>query len=353
MTQYHSSLRLTGLLPEEEEAWNNLVAMSPGGSIYHTLQWKRILESSFGFKAQYIAAHINDVMVDGIPLFLIKKPILGEKLISIPHCGGHNMFLSNDKELHQQLYDFVARVAQQRKVRYLELRSTEDIQISALEARQPVIFPIVPLLDPKENLARMSENHRRSIRRSAKENVFVYSAHEYEELRAFYHIMADQSQRFGSPMFPFKYFDALWKEFKPGGNLELLLIKYNDRIIGGGIFFIYKGKIMYKYGACEAPFLHVRPFHAMLWWAIQLGIERGLTEMDLGAASVGDQGLLRFKRHWGADMQLAYFHYLEVTHSVPRVEDYFDSYGWQKNIWRRLPRAIVNQVGPRILEWVS
>lgn len=352
MTHYHSNLRLTGLLPEEEEAWDALVATSPLGSIYHTLQWKRILETSFGFKAQYMTAHSEGVMIDGMPLFSVNKPILGEKLISIPHCGGHALFLSNDTAVHQQLYDKVADVAQQRDVRYLELRSNNDLKIPALEARQPVIFPIVPLLDPKENLARMSENHRRSIRRTTKENVSVDLARKYEDLRTFYDLMAAQSQRFGSPMFPFKYFDALWQEFKPGECMELLLVKHNGRVIGGGVFFIYKGKIMYKYGACEASSLNVRPFHAMLWRAIQLGFERGLTEMDLGAASIGDEGLLRFKRHWGADMHPAYFHYLEIKHSVPRVEDYFDSYGWQKEVWRRLPRGVVNQVGPRILEWV-
>ena len=83
-----------------------------------------------------------------------------------------------------------------------------------------------------------------------------------------------------------------------------------------------------------------------------LGIERKARYFNFGATSIGDEGLLRFKKGWGANDCKGYFYYLPVKGKPPKIEDYLDSYKLAKKIWCHLPKAYLRMIGQNAYKWL-
>ena len=134
--------------------------------------------------------------------------------------------------------------------------------------------------------------------------------------------------------------------------MKLLTITHNNELIGGGIFFLFNNKLIYKYGACKKSFLSMRPYNALLWKAIELGIENKLHSFNLGAVSIRDEGLKKFKKNWGAEMNQGYFYYYLINGTLPEIDKYLDSYSIHKKVWRVLTKPVISYFGPKITEWI-
>ena len=164
--------------------------------------------------------------------------------------------------------------------------------------------------------------------------------------------MADLFQNFGSPIFNFNYLKNMWMSLHDYGELVLLKILQKGIIVGGGIFLFYNDQIIYKYGACKKEYLQFRPYNALIWEAILMGLERKMEHLNLGAVAVGEEGLIGFKKSWGANMHRSLFYYFPVEGNSPKIENYFNSFSLAKTIWRHLPRTLVNNLGPKTYEWI-
>ena len=76
---------------------------------------------------------------------------------------------------------------------------------------------------------------------------------------------------------------------------------------------------------------------------------RGCTRFDFGRSKV-DTGPWHFKRNWGFEPQpLAYEYRLITRSSVPQNNPNNPRYRLLIDTWRRLPRPLVDWLGPRIV----
>ncbi len=352
----HGALSVEPLGAEGEDAWRAFVQAQPRRSLYNTASWRDILRRSYGFEPVYLVALRNDRVVESLPLFSIRHPLLrARKLVSTPFSGWYSTFLSEDREAKQALVARAVQMARDQRARYLEIRTADALpwlEELGFVVRRPLCFPELPLQDRESNLKRMAAAHRRAIRRARAQGLVVSRSDRIEDLQAFYRILQDLFQGFGSPALKYGYYEAMWQELGPKDEFALLVARHADRIVGAGVFFFYNGKVIYKNGVCTLESLPLRPYNALLWHALEMGLERGMRHYNLGATSPADTGLLRFKQQWGAEPKEPFFYYLPVAGRFPEIEDYFDSYAWQKAVWRRLPRPLVDWLGPRITEWV-
>ena len=99
----------------DEIEWRDFIHSNENASIYHTLEWKNILEESFGFKAINMTLKYKNEILEILPLYLIKKPFLGKKIISIPLSGYHSTFLSNNTKAHGLLIKAIVDIAIKKK----------------------------------------------------------------------------------------------------------------------------------------------------------------------------------------------------------------------------------------------
>ena len=89
-------IRLRLANEEDRDFWNNIVEQSDNGTIYHTWEWKQVIEQGLGDKAYYIIAEENNDLVGIFPLFsrasrkYSKLPVVFRSEFSFLLAGGFN-----------------------------------------------------------------------------------------------------------------------------------------------------------------------------------------------------------------------------------------------------------------------
>jgi len=334
-------------------AWKGLKLSS---TLYQTIHWKDVVESSFGHKALYLFAKEGYQIVDILPLFLIAKPILGKKLIATPYEACYGSYTSDDPGIWKALAEEAIRCARKEKVKYLEIRSfrrLKELEEMGFIVRNPFLYSIVPLKGVEENWKMLSKKHRRNVRLAEKRGVLVERATRLEEVKEFYRILAENYRDFGTPIFRRGFLENIWERLSPEGLVTLLLAKHKGQIIGGHLLLHSRDTLISKYSACRKRFLKLYPFYALYWWAIKVGIEENLSYFNLGTTHKENTGLIDFKTRWGAENRPVYFYYYPIKGKVPKLESYFNSFSLAKALWRRTPpNPITSFIGYKITEWI-
>ena len=64
--------------------WDDFVGVSSSGTFFHTINWKTVIEKAFGYTSLYFFVEDQGHIKGVLPLFLVKKPLRGRVLISVP-----------------------------------------------------------------------------------------------------------------------------------------------------------------------------------------------------------------------------------------------------------------------------
>jgi len=57
----------------DAEAYREFVRTMDSASVYHTLDWKEIIQDSYGFEPLYVVAKERDAIVGSLPLFKVSS----------------------------------------------------------------------------------------------------------------------------------------------------------------------------------------------------------------------------------------------------------------------------------------
>jgi hypothetical protein len=86
----------------------------------------------------------------------------------------------------------------------------------------------------------------------------------------------------------------------------------------------------------------------LYWEVLRAVVERGCQQFDFGRSTV-DSGPYRFKLQWGARPVQLYWHRWERTAAqVVRPESEGKLMRFATAVWRRLPLAVANALGPLV-----
>ena len=233
---------------EDLSGWDQFIKSHPQSSLFHTSEWKSILEKTFGFKAKFIAAYEGSDIIDGLPLFLVSFLGLGKKLICIPQSGFYSAFLSDHAEAQNLLIKAAINMARNEGVRYLEIRSNAPIEALAMHdfiLRHPYYFPNLELIDVSTNQNAMSKLHRRNVNKAKKLGVSVELSGRKLDLKKFYAMLEEMYREYGTPIFNFSFLNNMWENLVPKDLFFLLLVKHKKNIIGGGCFYHFNDVVTY------------------------------------------------------------------------------------------------------------
>jgi peptidoglycan pentaglycine glycine transferase (the first glycine) len=178
-------------------------------------------------------------------------------------------------------------------------RSTEQIQF-----KNTVILDLT--LDVNGLLARMKVKTRYNIRLAKRRGVRVRPGDE-TDLKAFYDLYAETSQRDGFLIRPMAYYLDVWGQFLRVGRAHFLLAEVAGEPVAGLILFHFGQTAWYMYGASSNQHRNLMPNHLLQWEAIRLAKQKGCTQYDMwGAPDCFDEsdpmwGVYRFKTGFGGE----------------------------------------------------
>jgi lipid II:glycine glycyltransferase (peptidoglycan interpeptide bridge formation enzyme) len=90
----------------------------------------------------------------------------------------------------------------------------------------------------------------------------------------------------------------------------IVLASFRGTAIAANVYFNFGDQILYKYGASDRAFQHLRASNLVIWEAIKWGCDHGYKTLCFGRTEPENEGLRQFKAGWGARERLIkYYRY--------------------------------------------
>lgn len=323
--------------PLEEASWDEQLDCQrhPEYTFFHSTAWAKILAKTYGYKPIYFVRKESGMVRSVLPFMEVNSGLTGKRGVSLPftdvceplctHRAGFNELLRNATEL-----------AQARRWRYLEFHGGENL---LNEASPSVSFyrHIVDIPPDDEALfAKIKSSVRRAIRKAEDSGVAVEFRRDLGAVKAYYLLHGKSRKKHGMPPQPFSFFKNIHEHILSGGFGLVALAHWNGLPIAGAIFFYTERKAIYKFGASDERFQHLRGNNLVFREAMRWFGQKGITTLDLGRTSMNNEGLRRFKSGWNAsEKRIGYFRFCPWQKSFLQMPD--RSSGWHNFIFRALP----------------
>lgn len=334
--------------------WDDFVSAHPDATLYHTLAWRDVVKEVFRHEPQYLVATRHGQATGVLPLFLVRQPLLGSKLISLPYDVGAGGPLAADPQSEEALIAHAIAFARDRRVNYLEVRCGSPrpaLDRAGLVKHEPVVISEMDLDTEAAVWSRVRKDHLKAMRKAENRGVRIAPATTWEDYAAFYDVYLRVFRDFGTPPYGADYFKCLWRRLHPSGAVRLLLARVDNRCVGGLVFFGAGNILVSKFAACLPEAVSLRAYAALYGEAIRLGLTLGYARLSWGTSSRQQQGLVDFKEGWGATTRPAAVYQMAVSRSAPSIQRYYDSNGLPQRIWRRLPLGMTRLAGPLLNRW--
>lgn len=325
----------------DRHAWDAYVRTYKNANMYHLYCWNDIFREAFGCETCYLVAEA-DIGITGIlPLFAVKKSILGGNYVSsLP--GG---VCANDEDTAQQLIQAAIEFTRERGARYLKLRDGvrrwNDDRLETQIEYTYVLDELPP--DPDLIWRGVRANVRTPVRKARKEGLVAVWSND--NLDGFYHAYATNMRDLGTPLVHKCFFEKAIEQFP--NNAQILTAHLANQVIGGMFIFTFNRVLNNPFASSIRSFFKLCPNDLLYWEAIRYACKDGYRAFDMGKSAKGS-GNARFKEKFLAKpRELFYQYYLNTAKAVP-VTRGGKMYRMASPIWRRLPLWITNSLGPVI-----
>lgn len=344
----YAPLSLRSYRVADRTAWAAFVAMCPEATFFHRIEWRDLLESFLRHRTHYLLAERAGRIVAVLPLAEVKSLVFGHALVSLPfaeHAGVASIESSAVAPLHAKARALAGSLG----VQHLELRNLVRREPEWPEQDLYVTFRKAISGDHDENMRAVPRKQRAMVRRAAGRGLRSEVSSEAGHLFPLY---TDNMQRHGSPAFARQYFDELLRTF--GRDCEILTVfDKRGRPVSGALTFYFRDQALPSYGGdvIAARQLAANDFRACE--LMRRAAERGVRLFDYGRSKRGT-GSYDFKRNWGfAPQPLHYEYALLGRDAVPQNNPTNPKYRAPIAIWQRLPRSVVNWLGPYIVRYLG
>ena len=129
------------------------------------------------------------------------------------------------------------------------------------------------------------------------------------------------------------------------------MAQYEGKAIAGVIFLLFGKKAIYKYGASDMKYQHLRANNLVMWEAIKECINKGCETLNLGRTEPENEGLLQFKRGWNPEERSMKYHRYDLRNQafIKDTGNPRESY----NFLRRMPLWLLNLTGTLLYKHVG
>jgi serine/alanine adding enzyme len=321
------------------ERWDSFVASCGDSTVMHLHAWKGVLKGAYGCRTHFLAALEGDEIRGVLPLALIRSPLLGKSLVSMPFMDYGGACVGQSEEVEEPLVSRAREIAAGAGAK-LVLRYLRKPAL-ALPCSLEKVTMLLDLGPGDELLWKRLPPERRNRIRKGQKNGLQASFHGAEGVDDFYAVFAENMRDLGSPVHSLGFFREVVTRL--GDHARIVLVRLGDRAIGAGLMLLHGGMISIPWVSSLRTFFDKCPNQVLYWEAMRYGIAHGYRTLDLGRSS-RDSGTFEAKRQWGAEPVQLYWHY-DPESALPPGEE-VKRMSWAVGVWRHLPLPVVNTVGP-------
>ena len=325
----------------DRERWDRFVFACPDASFFHRIGWREIFEDVLRHRTHYLLAERGEQIVGVLPLVQLKSLLFGHSLVSLPFAvyGG---VAATDPQARTALHRLAIELARELGAEHLELRNVTPAEPEWPRQELYVTFRKALLPDVEANLLAIPRKQRAMVRKGIQRELRSEIDIGVER---FFELYADNQHRHGTPPHSIRYFQALKRVF--GDDCEMMsVLSPQGKAVSGVLSFYFRDEVLPYYAGDFADARELAANDFKYWELMRRACERGLRVFDYGR-SKRDSGSFAFKKNWGFEPAPLHYEYqLFKREAVPQNNPSNPKYQRAIEIWRKLPRGVVNAVGP-------
>lgn len=329
----------------DQERWENFVLRHAGSTNYHRWRWQNVFRKAFGWPAIYLIAE-QEGTVRGILPLIWQKSLLRSYLSSMPHLQGGGI-LADTPELERRLLAFAEGIARRNNSSYLELRHSTPHDLPLVLRPDKVGALLRVEADPEKRMQRLDKKTRNLVRKSL---TFGMTADfgGPEMLSAFYDVYRSNMRDLGSPAYARDFFSEILSQFPE--DTRICVVRFEDDTVAAAFLLGFRDTLEVAWASSHRRHLNLKPNMFLYWNILTFAADEGYPFIDFGRSSRGS-GTYQFKLQWGAEPKELYWGYwLNQRTKIPTTRT--DSMQLASRLWQRLPVAITNVLGPRLVRHI-
>ena len=316
----------------------------PAGTFFHRAAWSGIIEKAFNHRCHYVFAEQDGTITGVLPLAHVKTKLFGNLLISTPFCVYGGPLVAN-RETAVALEAYADAMLQRLGVSALEMRDRQPLQGDWLVRSDLYVTFRKPIMgDDATNLKAIPRKQRAMVRKGVQNRLVSVSN---RDVTALHRVYSESVRNLGTPVFSRRYFSILQEAFADCSDVVTVVDAGHP--IASTMNFYFRDEVTpyYAGGTKEARLRAGNDF--LFWEVMRRATARGCRVFDFGRSKRGT-GSFAFKHNWGFESEALHYRYhLAPGATLPDHNPLNPKYRLLIAIWKRLPLAAANRLGPAIV----
>jgi FemAB-related protein (PEP-CTERM system-associated) len=206
------------------------------------------------------------------------------------------------------------------------------------------IAPLAP--DDEAQLLAIPRKQRAEVRKGLEQALEVTVGTSEPDRAAHYAAYSESVRNLGTPVFPRSLFDAVLDTF--GDDADILTISNAGKPVASVLSLYHRSAVMPYWGGGVWQARRLRANDRMYYELMLHARRRGCSHFDFGRSKTGS-GAYDFKRNWGFEPDpLSYASWTAPCTEARDADPTSAKHALQIAVWRRLPLAVANRLGPLI-----
>jgi predicted N-acyltransferase len=349
---------ITKIEKHNEDEWNAYISKKENANIFHTLEWKKIIEKTYGYEPLYLISK-GETGIDGILPFFCIKTMSGKKFCSNPFSF-YSEFLYDNQEAQKGMINEAINMANERRIDFIELKSTKKLCeqiISTLSLVEKSPYIVTKLDFPDANVEnsydkKLLKNIRTLKRNFEKDGFEIGFIDNKKYLEKYYDVMVrEYRDKHMMLCQPYTLLRNIYETLYEKKMMDLLIIKKNERVLAGALFLKFNNHVEYFMGSSDQSYLRYSFSTILIDHALKYFSEKGFKSFNFGTSSRSQTGLIFFKERWGSKSTDLFYYYKGVlSDNIPAPVDFENSYKLARKMYKRMPISVIKKILPHVVK---
>lgn len=342
---------------QDLRAWDAYVQRHPWSTAYHQRTWQAIFREGFAYRSfLLLASDASNKPCGALPLYLVASP-LSRRLVGVPFRDRGGPLWDTEEAFHA-LMERAGQIALENRVGAVVLKTLQPFPDSfdrhGLARSDYWIHSVLALkgVDDQSLWSSIGGTTRNMVRQAERHGVTLRVATGDTDIaRRWYALHLVTQRRLGVPPFPRHFFSTMLEVLRPTGGVEVIEALHENQPCSATLLLLHGKTCVYGYAASTAAGRAMRANDFLLHGAIRFAVSRGMDYFDLGSDSPLQEGLLFYKRKWGAVQSSIPVYRSGPTGSLP--DSSASRYNVARTILRSTPAAVLEMLGTRFTRYLG
>jgi len=338
--------------PISYNGWDDILLSTEGSTFFQSSTWAEVLSESYGFTPYYFYIIDKGKFSVLFPLMEVESLFRGRRAISLPFTDYCEPIIDKSDSFFEIFYEII-KFGKRKGWKCIEFRGGQSLFKSLHPMFNPnknpgsenyIIHNINLRLGEDVLFKKLRESNRRNIKKAQEFGVKIEFSNNWESLENFCYLNSITRKRHGIPPQPKNFFKIFYEKILQKGNGIIALALYNGKPVSAYIFCLFGKDAIYKYGASDLTYQHLRANNLLMWESIRWLYNMGYERLSLGRTEHDNHGLRQFKNGWGGEESLISYSFYDLKKEkfINKNREISRSSKW---IFNKLPIPILNFLG--------